>query len=91
GGDDVSSVVDAVESLTGTRLDHVAMIDFAGFVGLTEELGGVTIDNRKKFESHGFSYPVGRISLSGEAALAYVREPKPTEQDRAEHQRDMLK
>ncbi|SER26888.1 protein kinase domain-containing protein [Microlunatus flavus] len=91
GEDDVSPVVRAVEAVTSTPVDHVAMIDFTGFVGLTEELGGVTVDNRRKFESHGFTYPVGRITLSGESALAYVRQGSTSERDRAEHQRDMLK
>jgi LCP family protein required for cell wall assembly len=91
GGEDVSSVVHAVESMTQTPVDHVAMIDFAGFVGLTQQLGGVTVDNRRPFESHGFEYPVGRIVLSGEAALSYVRGGGSSERDRAEHQRDMLK
>jgi LCP family protein required for cell wall assembly len=91
GGDDVSPVVEAVESMTATPVDHVAMIDFAGFVGLTEELGGVTVNNRKQFESHGTLYPVGRIVLRGESALSYVRQGSSGERDRAEHQRDMLK
>lgn len=91
GGDDVTPVVAAVESLTAAPVDHVAMIDFAGFVGLTEELGGVTVNNRRQFESHGTVYGVGRIVLSGEAALSYVRQGSVSEQERAEHQRDMLK
>lgn len=91
GGDDVSAVVEAVESMTATPVDHVAMIDFAGFVGLTEELGGVTVDNRRQFRSQGTVYPVGRIVLSGESALSYVRQGSSGEGDRAERQRDMLK
>jgi LCP family protein required for cell wall assembly len=91
GGDDVSPVVAAVESLTATPVDHVAMIDFTGFVGLTEELGGVTVNNRKRFESHGTVFPVGRVVLSGETALSYVRQGSSDERDRAEHQREMLK
>jgi polyisoprenyl-teichoic acid--peptidoglycan teichoic acid transferase len=33
-------VVRTLEKLTGTRIDHVAMIDFQGFVKLTQDLGG---------------------------------------------------
>ena len=33
-------VVRTIEKLTGARIDHVAMIDFQGFVNLTEDLEG---------------------------------------------------
>ena len=67
-------VVRTLEQLTGSRIDHVAMIDFRGFVNLTETLEGVTVRNRTAFSSHGYDYPVGDITLSGDAALWYVRE-----------------
>ncbi len=86
-------VVSTLENLTGTRMDHVAIIDFEGFVQLTDDLDGVTLENRNTFESHGFSYPKGRITLSGDRALWFVRENEalPSELDRAENQRRMLK
>lgn len=37
--------VRTVESLVGVRMDHAVVIDFTGFAGLTEALGGVTVDN----------------------------------------------
>ena len=86
-------VVRSLEALTGTRMDHVAMIDFQGFVSLTEDLNGVTVNNRTAFSTHGYSYPKGRITLSGEHALWFVRERRalPSELERAENQRNMLK
>jgi LCP family protein required for cell wall assembly len=85
-------VVRTLESLTGSRMDHVAMIDFEGFVSLTEDLDGVTVNNRTAFSSHGHIYPKGRITLSGDRALWFVRERNalPSELDRAENQRNML-
>ena len=80
-------VVRTVEKLTGTRIDHVAMIDFQGFVSLTQDLGGVTVVNRTPFGP----FPEGDITLSGDAALRYVRERPWDEQDRAEKQRNVLK
>ena len=80
-------VVRTVEKLTGTRIDHVAMIDFQGFVSLTQDLGGVTVVNRTPFGP----FPEGNITLSGDAALRYVRERPWGEQDRAEKQRNVLK
>ena len=67
-------VVRTLEQLTGARIDHVAMIDFQGFVNLTQDLEGVTVRNRVAFDSNGHHYPVGNLTLSGDAALWYVRD-----------------
>jgi len=86
-------VVRTLERLTGTRIDHVAMIDFQGFVKLTEDLGGVTVRNRYTFYSHGYTFGAGNVNLSGDAALRYVRERQglPSELARVENQRNVLK
>jgi LCP family protein required for cell wall assembly len=80
-------VVRTVERLTATRIDHVAMIDFESFVKLTQDLGGVTVTNRKALSR----FPEGPITLSGEDALDYVRFSAPGELQRAENQRNVLK
>jgi LCP family protein required for cell wall assembly len=80
-------VVRTVENLTGTRIDHVAMIDFQSFVKLTQDLGGVTVTNRTAFST----FPVGPIKLSGDVALNYVRDRRPGDLQRAENQRNVLK
>jgi polyisoprenyl-teichoic acid--peptidoglycan teichoic acid transferase len=87
-------VVRTLEGLTDTRIDHVAMIDFEGFVNLTQDLGGVTVRNKTPFSALGYNYPAGNITLSGQAALVYVRERRALpggELDRAENQRNVLK
>lgn len=79
-----------LEGLLGTRMDHVALVDFAGFIDLTDQLGGVTVENPHASVSQGYSFPVGRITVRGEEALAYVRERKQLPRgdlDRAERQR----
>ena len=84
-------MVRTVEKLTGTRIDHVVMIDFQGFVKLTEDLGGVTVPNSTAFSGGGHNFPAGNITVSGDAALWYVRERQPNERLRAENQRNVLK
>ena len=37
--------VNTVENFIGARIDHVALIDFESFKGLTDSLGGVTVHN----------------------------------------------
>lgn len=66
--------VRTVENLTGVRIDHFAVIDFAGFEDLTDALGGVTVtipeDSYDKARHH--RWRAGRQQLSGSDALDYV-------------------
>ena len=67
--------VQTVEQLVGVRIDHVAIIDFEGFKGMTTALGGVDVVSPQAFTTkEGFSYPAGATRLEGAAALAFVRE-----------------
>lgn len=87
-------LVQTLEGLLGARMDHVVMVDFEGFIGLTEALGGVTVYNKTAFSSEGFDFPKGEITISGEQALAFVRERKSLpngDLDRAENQRNVIK
>jgi len=84
-------VVRTVEELTKARIDHVVLIDFQGFVKLTDDLGGVTVPNSRPFEGGGHNFPAGNITVSGDAALWYVRQRQPNERLRAENQRNVLK
>lgn len=68
--------VNTVENFIGARIDHVAMVDFESFQGLTDALGGVTVLNDQSFTStHGnVTFEPGEITLTGKEALSYVRE-----------------
>ncbi|WP_424464623.1 LCP family protein [Pseudoclavibacter helvolus] len=73
----VPLVVQTVEGLLGQRINHVAVVDFDGFAGITDALGGVTISNDVAFTSShkaGHQFAAGPITLNGEEALAFVRE-----------------
>jgi len=86
--------VRTLENLTSVRMDHVALIDFEGFIRLTQDLHGVTVMNKTAFSSHGFVYPKGKITISGEEALWFVRERHQLpggDLDRAENQRNVIK
>ncbi|MDQ0677293.1 LCP family protein required for cell wall assembly [Arthrobacter pascens] len=77
----VPLMVQTVESLFQQRIDHVAMVDFEGFKGLTDALGGVEVDVRVPFAPasgpmKGHFYPSGVNTLNGDEALAFVRERK---------------
>src|SRR5215211_8533108 len=86
--------VQTLERLLDTRMDHAALIDFDGFISLTEELGGVTVYNKHSSLSGAYKFPVGNVNIRGEQALAYVRERKQLpsgDLDRAERQRIVLR
>ncbi|MGO3226786.1 MAG: LCP family protein [Agrococcus casei] len=71
----ISLMVQTVETVIDQRIDHVAVIDFEGFKGLTEELGGVTLNNDRAFSTKNYDFEAGNITISeGEAALEFVRE-----------------
>jgi LCP family protein required for cell wall assembly len=73
----VPLAVQTIEGLLGARIDHVAIVDFAGFKGVTNALGGVDIDNPIAFDSShlkGHYFPEGPQRVNGTEALAFVRE-----------------
>lgn len=73
----VPLVVETIEGMFDAPIDHVVIVDFEGFKGLTDALGGVTVDNPIAFQSEGAegeSFEEGPIKLNGESALKFVRE-----------------
>lgn len=75
----VPLLVQTIESMVDVPIDHVAFIDFEGFRGLTEALGGVEVNNPREFTTappDPQHYEAGPITLSGERALRFVRERK---------------
>ncbi|MEU5959725.1 LCP family protein [Micromonospora parva] len=75
----VPLMVQTVEKFTGVRVDHVTLIDFAGFKEIIDALGGVDIDSEKSFTSihEPFrTFKKGVQRMDGEAALDYSRQRK---------------
>lgn len=72
----VPLTVQVVEDLIDTRIDRVALIDFDGFKGLTDALGGVTVNNASEFSAGGHHFEAGNIHLGGDEALSFVRTRK---------------
>jgi LCP family protein required for cell wall assembly len=69
-------LVATVENLTGVSIDHFAEINLAGFVELTEAIGGVPVClNQPVRDSYsGVDLPAGEQWVSGPTALAFVRQ-----------------
>ncbi len=69
-----SLAVETVEKLTGVRIDHLAVIDWAGIRSLTDALGGVTvtISDDAYDSARDVSWAAGVHRLDGQGALEYV-------------------
>lgn len=63
-------MIQTVEQVTGVRIDHFAVTDFAAFTKLTDALDGVRLTRP---DGNGGTY---HEVLNGEEALAFVRERK---------------
>ncbi|OKI89263.1 transcriptional regulator [Micromonospora sp. CB01531] len=93
----VPLMVQTVEKFTGVRIDHVAIIDFAGFKDIIDALGGVDVNVEKSFKSIHPPYrafQAGPQQLDGEAALDYSRQRKQFADGdfaRIRHQQQVIK
>jgi len=68
-------VVKTVEQISGVRMDHYVEIDFAGFKGLVDAIGGVTVtvDQDIHDSSSGLDLTAGTHQLNGTQSLQFVR------------------
>jgi polyisoprenyl-teichoic acid--peptidoglycan teichoic acid transferase len=94
--------VAAVETLLDLPIDHVAMVDMAGFVDVIDAFGGVDVDVSERLhvrlsppqegeDWRTYDIPAGRQRLDGHEAHAYVRSRTGTDDyDRMRRQRCLL-
>ncbi|MEU4773127.1 LCP family protein [Micromonospora sp. NPDC023644] len=93
----VPLMVQTVEKFTSVRIDHVMMVDFAGFKEIIDALGGIDIDAEKTFTSiHPpfRTFRQGAQRMDGEAALDYSRQRKQFPDGdfaRIRHQQQVIK
>ncbi|MFD3326541.1 LCP family protein [Streptomyces sp. NPDC058701] len=68
-------VVKTVEAMSGVRVDHFVEVDFAGFKGLVDALGGVTVtlDKPMTGAKGGLKLDAGTHRLNGTDSLKFVR------------------
>lgn len=69
-------LIATVEQLTGVRVDHFAMLDFAGFELMTDALGGVDVRVAETVTDplRDVTWTAGTHRLDGEQALQFVRQ-----------------
>ncbi|MCZ2823769.1 MULTISPECIES: LCP family protein [unclassified Modestobacter] len=71
-------LIQTISSLTGLRIDHYAEVDLLGFFQLSTVVGGVEVNlcEPAKDSFSGIDLPAGVQTISGEQALAFVRQRK---------------
>lgn len=92
--------LETVEGFLGVPVDHYVKIDFKGFKGIVDAVGGITVDVPFDFEERSdidyyklIQFKQGKQELNGEEALAYVRMRKQDpngDHGRADRQRQVL-
>ncbi|AGP29830.1 LCP family protein [Corynebacterium terpenotabidum] len=84
-----------IEQNTGLRIDHYMEIGFAGFAGIVDALGGVTLCPAEAIDDPmaGLNIQAGCQTMDGSTALGYVRTRYTSangDLDRVERQREFL-
>jgi len=69
------SIVDAVSSVAGVPIHHYLQIEFSGFTGIVDAIGGIemTFPFQARDLKSGFSIDAGTHTLDGRTALAFSR------------------
>ena len=67
-------LVRTIEQLTALRIDHFAVVDFAGFKDITDAVGGVDVRVAASTSDNRGTFQAGVNHLDGDQALAYVRQ-----------------
>ncbi len=89
-----SLLIRTVENLTGLRIDHFAVIDFAGFRSMVDAMGGIDVRVAEATSNDGVAFHQGLNHLDGGQALAYVRQRYDLPRgdlDRAQRQQNALR
>ncbi|GIJ19901.1 transcriptional regulator [Micromonospora lutea] len=93
----LSLMVQTVEQYTKVRIDHVMLVDFAGFKDIIDALDGIDITSEKRFTSiHPpfRTFEQGKQRLDGAAALDFSRQRKQFADGdftRIKHQQQVIK
>jgi len=71
-----SLAVATVERLTGVRIDHIAIVDWAGYKAMIDKVGGidVTIPSTVYDSARHYTWTAGTHHLDGTLALLYARD-----------------
>lgn len=87
-------LVGTIENLTKIRVDHFAVIDFAGFREIVDAVGGIDVAISAATSNDGVDFRQGVNHLDGAQSLAFVRQRYDLpggDLDRAQRQQSALR
>jgi LCP family protein required for cell wall assembly len=86
-----SLLIRTIEELTGVRIDHYSVLDFAGVGALIDAIGGVQVVVPRAETSFGQHFRAGLNHLSSANVLAYVRKPADSQTGRVLRQQNLIR
>lgn len=66
--------ISTLEQLYGQKIDYYVRMNFSGFEGIIDAMGGVDVESDYAFSGRGYSYVKGTNHLNGDQALCFARE-----------------
>ena len=66
--------ISTLEQLYGQKIDYYVRMNFSGFEGIIDAMGGIDVDSDYAFSADGYSYVKGTNHLNGAQALRFARE-----------------
>ncbi|NEW01046.1 LytR family transcriptional regulator [Bacillus megaterium] len=69
----VDMAVNTVESFLNIPVDYYVQVNMESFKDIVNAVGGVTVNNDLHFNSDGYNFQKGKLTLNGDEALAYSR------------------
>ncbi len=66
--------ISTLEQLYGQKIDYYVRMNFSGFEGIIDAMGGVDVESDYAFSVDGYSYVKGTNHLNGAQALRFARE-----------------
>lgn len=83
-----------LENLYDIQIDYYVRINFTGFIGVIDALGGIEVNSDYDFSVGGYEFHKGVNSLNGEQALAFARERHSFasgDRQRGKHQMEVIR
>ncbi|MGV0030896.1 LCP family glycopolymer transferase [Latilactobacillus curvatus] len=69
----IPMAVNTVQAFLNVPVDYYVLVNMKGLEQLVDAVDGVTVDNDLDFTAGGYHFPIGKVSLDGDKALAFSR------------------
>jgi LCP family protein required for cell wall assembly len=86
-----SLAIEALEHLTGVRINHYSRITYSALPQVVSAIGGVNVIVPFPTTSFGFYFHAGENHIDAANALAYVRQPSVSQVTRTELQENLFR